>query len=153
MTDDMPLSSMTLEELSQHENPMQHVIASLPPAIRAQMRRVVHLAEATGQAARDEPPVQAQEADSVVIIVNATGAHVLPAAGTSPQPGNRLDGLSPRQQQVLRALLKGQTNKEIARELVISPSTVRVHVSAVLKYLDVPTRGAAAVRALELGFS
>jgi DNA-binding NarL/FixJ family response regulator len=49
-------------------------------------------------------------------------------------------GLTPRQTEVLALLLKGNSNKLIARELHLSVETVKDHVAAVLRTLGVSTR-------------
>jgi DNA-binding NarL/FixJ family response regulator len=51
--------------------------------------------------------------------------------------------LTERQQQVVRLLSEGHANKVIARQLGISPSTVKVHVHAAFRALGVHSRIAA----------
>jgi DNA-binding CsgD family transcriptional regulator len=49
-------------------------------------------------------------------------------------------GLSPRECEILAALASGQSNKEMARALGISPNTVKTHVARVYEKLDVQKR-------------
>jgi DNA-binding NarL/FixJ family response regulator len=76
------------------------------------------------------------------VVVNYVPSGLLPQLGASSE----LEQLTHRQQDVLRLIAQGKTNKEIARALDISPFTVRIHVSSLLKTLNVPTRTAAAVK-------
>jgi RNA polymerase sigma factor (sigma-70 family) len=59
--------------------------------------------------------------------------------------------LSPREQQVLRLVVEGMTNPEIARSLHISEATVKSHVRSILTKLGVSQRLQAAVFALRHG--
>ncbi len=59
-------------------------------------------------------------------------------------------GLTPREAEVLTLVARGYTNKEIADMLVISVKTASVHVSHILRKLDVSTRIEAAVIAHRL---
>ena len=62
-------------------------------------------------------------------------------------------GLTARELEVLVLLAKGLRNADIARELVVSEKTVEHHVSAILRKLDVRTRGSAGVEAVRLGLA
>jgi DNA-binding CsgD family transcriptional regulator len=60
-------------------------------------------------------------------------------------------GLTGRELEVLALVAAGQSNREIAAALVISPKTASVHVSNILAKLGAATRTEAAVKAHELG--
>ncbi len=59
--------------------------------------------------------------------------------------------LTAREIEVLRLIAQGQTNRQIAKNLTVSPGTVRVHVQHIIAKLEVSDRTQAAVRASELG--
>ncbi|WP_406062470.1 AAA family ATPase [Streptomyces sp. NBC_01077] len=65
-------------------------------------------------------------------------------------PGDDSFGLTPREQDVLRLVAAGRTNRQIAEELFISPKTASVHVSNILAKLGVAGRGEAAALAHRL---
>jgi DNA-binding NarL/FixJ family response regulator len=67
------------------------------------------------------------------------------------QEENVTNPLSTREREVLQLLTQGQTNREIAENLVVSVSTIKVHVEHILAKLGVSDRTQAAVRAIELG--
>ncbi len=60
-------------------------------------------------------------------------------------------GLTPAQLKVLLAVLDGQLNKQIAHNLGISEATVKAHMTAILRKLDVRSRTQAALVARSLG--
>jgi LuxR family maltose regulon positive regulatory protein len=84
-----------------------------------------------------------------------TAAAVLQILGGAAPPApvkvpDRPEILSSREVEVLRLLVAGASNQDIARELFIGANTVKTHVSRVLAKLGVRSRSAAAARAREL---
>jgi LuxR family maltose regulon positive regulatory protein len=66
-------------------------------------------------------------------------------SATLPEP------LSPRELEVLQLIALGRTNLEIARQLIVSPGTVKAHTASIYRKLDVANRTEAVARARQLG--
>jgi predicted ATPase/DNA-binding NarL/FixJ family response regulator len=74
----------------------------------------------------------------------ALAREVIDAPRTTETPAATRHGLTPRELEVLRLLVEGRTDKEIAAALFISHRTVMNHVASILAKLEVPTRAVAA---------
>jgi LuxR family maltose regulon positive regulatory protein len=65
------------------------------------------------------------------------------SSSVSPGPGQLIDPLSPQEQRVLRLLVAGCSNQEIAGELIVSVNTIRTQVQSIYRKLNVHNRFAA----------
>jgi DNA-binding NarL/FixJ family response regulator len=72
-------------------------------------------------------------------LVRSKASHPVSNLDVPPTCGHR-KGLTGRQSDVLRLLLSGYSNKIIARELDLSPHTVKFHVGALLRHFAVERR-------------
>jgi LuxR family maltose regulon positive regulatory protein len=82
----------------------------------------------------------------------AAQEEISPVDDPSASAGQALiEPLSPREVEVLQVMALGKTNKEIARQLVIAPGTVKAHTASIYRKLDVANRTEAVARARELG--
>ena len=75
----------------------------------------------------------------------------LAVSGHKPEPRRDSEQWPPRQLAVLELLAQGKANKEIARELHVEESTVKVHVWHIMRRLKASNRTEAALRARQLG--
>ncbi|MBA3474724.1 MAG: response regulator transcription factor [Rubrobacter sp.] len=66
-------------------------------------------------------------------------------------PAEAFPELTAREREVLDLIAKGRTNQEIAKELYLSPKTVRNHISNIFTKLQVADRAQAIIRAREAG--
>ena len=112
------------------------------PGAAEPLRRCIELADDLGAG-----PLRAQ-AHALVVGSRLT----LAAPGTAEGAVDPLDelGLTAREQEVLRLVALGQTNRQIAGSLFISTKTASVHVSRILSKLDATNRGQAAAIAHRL---
>lgn len=132
------------------------------------------LAQAIRRAARGEPVVSPELMDKLVAAfqsqgvldaaaqVSAASTVNAPARERSDAPARALPGgaepgdanpanipLSPREEDVLREIARGASNKEIARTLDIAETTVKIHVQHILRKLGLTSRVQAAVYAAD----
>ena len=117
---------------------------------------------ALGDADDDEPlrealaQLQGLGAGAAAAIVarrlRARGARGLPR-GPRTRTRENPAGLTGRELEVLALLADGLRNAQIAERLVVSEKTVQHHVSAILRKLDVHTRGEASAAAVRLGLT
>jgi two-component system, NarL family, response regulator LiaR len=70
----------------------------------------------------------------------------------TPAARSLIDGLTPRERDVLQLIVRGQSNKEIAASLRLTEGTIKGHVSAILSKLAVADRTQAALYAVKHGF-
>ena len=82
-----------------------------------------------------------------VTVLAATGLPSFVLGTVTVTPDADLQGLTPRELEVLGLLVDGRSNQQIARTLAVTPRTVAAHVEHLLGKLDVPTRTLAAVHA------
>jgi len=106
--------------------------------------RAVLSEEAATQRLRDE--AQRGRFDAKVVSALTGGQ----AAALEPGPAGA-GLLSLREVEVLRRISHGESNKEAARTLGISPSTVRAHLENIFRKLECTTRAAATLKALTIG--
>jgi NarL family two-component system response regulator LiaR len=79
--------------------------------------------------------------------LDPAAAQVLVQAAQQPPPLGQ--DLTPREREVLALLAEGQTNRQIAHQLSLSPGTVRIYVSEILSKLGAGNRTEAAALALQ----
>jgi DNA-binding NarL/FixJ family response regulator len=101
-----------------------------------------------------EPPEEADgEGDEPLAthqVVTRSGTHQAGTGGSAQSRGAaQIERLTPREVEVLKLLSQGQTNPQIAQNLLFSVSTVKAQVRSILSKLEVSDRTQAAVRAIE----
>jgi DNA-binding NarL/FixJ family response regulator len=115
-------------------------------------------AGASGFVLKDDPPEQLLAAIRVVaggdaLLSPAVTKRVIKQFTRSPRPTppRQLADLTERERDVFRLIARGLSNAEIGRELYISDTTVKTHITHILQKLNLRDRVQAVVLAYETG--
>ncbi|MGI5468542.1 response regulator [Streptomyces sp. CA-132043] len=119
-------------------------------------------AGASGFLLKDAPPadlisaVRVVAAGEALLAPSVTRRLIADFARQRPAPRKdrtalRLNGLTPRETEVLELIARGLSNQEIAADLVLAEQTVKTHIGRVLAKLDLRDRAQAVIFAYESG--
>ncbi|MFJ1746430.1 response regulator [Streptomyces sp. NPDC088116] len=118
-------------------------------------------AGASGFLLKDAPPadliaaVRIVAAGEALLAPSVTRRLIADFAQRRPAPRRapslRLNGLTPRETEVLELIARGLSNQEIADRLVVAEQTVKTHIGRVLSKLDLRDRAQAVIFAYESG--
>jgi two-component system nitrate/nitrite response regulator NarL len=113
------------------------------------------LAKAVRRAHEGESVVSPEMMSKLVRALRASARPAEPraeASAAAPAVSPEVEaGLSPRESEILREIVQGSSNKEIARCLGIAETTVKIHVQHILRKLGLSSRVQVAVWASERG--
>jgi DNA-binding CsgD family transcriptional regulator len=119
----------------------------------AQAQRRGHRRQAKEYPVRREVlPVRLRE--RALVVSSAAEPGISPARGKAQRTdggGMNTGVLTDRETAVLARIRLGESNKEVARSLGVSPSTVGTHVESIFRKLECSTRAAATLKAYTLG--
>jgi two-component system, NarL family, response regulator LiaR len=164
--EEMPQTSVVM--VTMHENP-DYLFEAIKAGAAGYVLKDAsgeRLLEAVRRTLEGESPLEEELAMKLLVRLareerdghsTKSGAPVASAPAEAPaesnhtgrQAENQLESLTPREVEVLTLLSQGQTNPQIARNLLFSVSTVKAHVRSILNKLGVSDRTQAAVRAIE----
>jgi DNA-binding NarL/FixJ family response regulator len=114
-------------------------------------------AGASGFVLKDDPPeqliaaVRTVAAGDALLSPSVTRRVIAQFTRVHQQPPKEVDTLTPREMDVFRLITKGYSNAEIGRDLFISDTTVKTHVTRLLQKLALRDRAQAIVLAHQTG--
>jgi DNA-binding NarL/FixJ family response regulator len=147
---------MLLQDRTTPTSPMTRVLPSTPSALATDLAGLLERLGVEAVILDSQALPLAQTAGAVEALSGLPAAELrqvevqicgqrLRVAMRAAQSRASLLDLTPRQRVVVEMIAEGLRNREIAERLGISLHTVRRHVEALLRRLNVPTRAAAAV--------
>ena len=151
-----PHASVLMLTISEDENDLAAALRAGACGYLLKTMEGEALASAIHRAMRGESVVANEMTGKLVAVYRQAAA--TPPPGDPPAAGCAADtagngALSPRETDILRGIARGDSNKQIARDLGIAETTVKIHVQHILRKLGVSSRVQVAVIAVERGLA
>lgn len=140
-----PRAKIVLLTVSEDENDLQLALRSGANGYLLKTIEGDVLAAAIHRIIAGEPVISPELMGKLVAALQG-GAGTASAPAPLPVASDAGPALSPREQEVLRQIARGASNKEIARTLDIAETTVKIHVQHILRKLGASNRAEAAAR-------
>lgn len=144
MVDELPDTRVLMLTVSEDAEDLLETLRSGARGYLLKNIDAEYLVDAIRRAARGEAVMSPQMTGKLL-------AGLQSAERGQPAPGSDWEKLSARERGILTLLARGASNKEIAREINLAESTVKIHVQSILRKLKLSGRVQAAVYAVEKG--
>lgn len=139
---DMPSTAVLMLTVSEEAEHLGEALRTGAKGYLIKNIEADYLVNAVRRAAAGEPVVS--ESMTAKLVMQLQHQHNSPAASEKEK-------LTPRERETVACLAQGLSNKEIARQLDVAESTVKIHVQNILKKLNLSSRVQIAVYAVENG--
>lgn len=144
LQDDAPLAQVVMLTVSEDAEDLVDALRSGARGYLLKNIETDFLLDAIRRAARGESVMSPHMATKLADVMRQP-------VKASPQNTASTAKLTPREGEIIILLARGISNKEIARELDLAESTVKIHVQGILRKLNLASRVQAAVYAVEHG--
>lgn len=149
LVEDLPESAVIMLTVSEEA---EELATALRNGARGYLLKNIEteaLTSAIRRAAAGEPVIS--EGMTAKLVQQFRSPSPVAASRNGTTPG--ATPLTAREREIVQGLVRGESNKEIARELGVAESTVKIHVQNILKKLSLASRVQVAVYAVEHGLT
>ncbi|MEC3764242.1 MULTISPECIES: response regulator [Cupriavidus] len=146
LVEDLPQTAVIVLTVSEEA---EELAAALRGGARGYLIKNIEteaLIAAIRRAAAGEPVISDSMTAKLVAQFRAPAPVAAPRQEEAPR-------LTAREREIVQGLARGESNKEIARDLGVAESTVKIHVQNILKKLNLASRVQVAVYAVEHGLN
>ncbi|MFJ5383242.1 response regulator [Cupriavidus sp. CER94] len=151
LVEDLPDSAVVVLTVSEEADELATALRSGARGYLLKNIETEALTSAIRRAAAGEPVIS--EGMTAKLVQQFRAPNIASGAALRHEGSQRSAPLTVRERDIVQGLVRGESNKEIARELGVAESTVKIHVQNILKKLNLASRVQVAVYAVEHGLA